>query len=906
MRRLLVLLACVRLFGRNIVVFALDDNLPFKISTHAYNTEPRLSVKIPGDLLLGGLFSVHAKGDDSSCGKLNEEVGIHRLEAMLFALDMMNQDKNLLPNISVGVDIRDDCETVNTGLEQCLNFLLESLRNKQEICSRNEPPDVNTGPILVGVVGPAYSSLAIQVASLLRLFHVPQISYSATSSELSDKNRFDYFVRTVPPDSFQAQAIVDIIHSMNWSAVYAINSLGSYGEGGMRSFEKFALSSNICTVYQYQLESNMKPEDYDKLIKNFLRKPDVRVVVLFCASDDIRAVLSAAKRQNRNKHFIWLASDFWGSKFIHLRGLEDVANGAISIELKTKRQRLTPFYDYFFSLKPENNTRNPWFKEYWENHFRCRLSNTSDVPFTRRCHGNESDISREHYDSKVSFVIDAVFAFGHALNSLHQDACGGKPGICDNMRRTSRTQHMSYLYNVTFNGTNGQVGFDKNGDTKGRYDILQFRENVGGQSGIYYRIGSWIEGDLTLDGDKMSSYNDSNCGVPCKPGHIRRMLEVKCCWTCVPCKKDEYLTDDYTCTQCPPGQKPNSTFQGCDHLPIKYLSLTWVVIIIIAASIGLFATLFVIALFIKFMRTPLIMAAGRELSAVLLIGITLCYSISFVLILEPTTSTCIFRRFGTGFAFCLCYASLLVRTNRIARIFRGTKSPSFISPKSQLIITALILSPQIAIALVELFVIKPKIQYSYGNSEYVVITCGVQTFTVIFQLSYSGILIVLCTYYAFKTRKTPLNFNEAKFIGFCMYTTCVIWIAFLPMYYGMGGDYETIAICCSMILSATTILVFIFVPKVYIVLFKPEKNLKSNSRLRSRTKSLECAGNDTINSDSQEGSPKFNKAISSHSPAVIRSSSPGSINSSSTNFDFKTLQVSFDRNCEEKDAGIRL
>lgn len=91
MRRLLVLLACVRLFGRN-VVFALHEDVPskLKISGRVYNTEPKLSLKIPGDLLLGGLFSVHAKGDELTCGKLNEEVGIHRLEAMLFAVDMVS------------------------------------------------------------------------------------------------------------------------------------------------------------------------------------------------------------------------------------------------------------------------------------------------------------------------------------------------------------------------------------------------------------------------------------------------------------------------------------------------------------------------------------------------------------------------------------------------------------------------------------------------------------------------------------------------------------------------------------------------------------------------------------------------------------------------------------------------
>lgn len=35
---------------------------------------------------------------------------------------------------------------------------------------------------------------------------------------------------------------------------------------------------------------------------------------------------------------------------------------------------------------------------------------------------------------------------------------------------------------------------------------------------------------------------------------------------------------------------------------------------------------------------------------------------------------------------------------------------------------------------------------------------------------YVALLIVVCTFYAFKTRKIPENFNESKFIGFTMYT----------------------------------------------------------------------------------------------------------------------------------------
>jgi len=44
------------------------------------------------------------------------------------------------------------------------------------------------------------------------------------------------------------------------------------------------------------------------------------------------------------------------------------------------------------------------------------------------------------------------------------------------------------------------------------------------------------------------------------------------------------------------------------------------------------------------------------------------------------------------------------------------------------------------------------------------------------------LLIAMCTLYAFKTRNLPENFNEAKFIGFTMYTTCVIWLAFVVLH----------------------------------------------------------------------------------------------------------------------------
>ena len=72
----------------------------------------------------------------------------------------------------------------------------------------------------------------------------------------------------------------------------------------------------------------------------------------------------------------------------------------------------------------------------------------------------------------------------------------------------------------------------------------------------------------------------------------------------------------------------------------------------------------------------------------------------------------------------------------------------------------------------------------------VILKCRVKDTSTLFGLIYNMILVTVCTGYAFKTRKIPENYNESKFIGFTMYTTCIIWLAFIPIYYGTGNSFE--------------------------------------------------------------------------------------------------------------------
>lgn len=77
---------------------------------------------VEGDVILGGLMMVHSREDTIICGPIMPQGGIQALEAMLYTIDKINE-ANLLPNITIGTHILDDCDKDSYGLEMAVDFI---------------------------------------------------------------------------------------------------------------------------------------------------------------------------------------------------------------------------------------------------------------------------------------------------------------------------------------------------------------------------------------------------------------------------------------------------------------------------------------------------------------------------------------------------------------------------------------------------------------------------------------------------------------------------------------------------------------------------------------------------------------------------------------------------------------
>ena len=161
--------------------------------------------------------------DQGTTGQYNTW-GYQELFAMDFALAAVNADTQLLPDLSLVAKYHDS----ETASSATLSATLDAINDQA-----------------IAVIGEDTSALSIAMQNLLRLFHIPQIGFSATSAAMSNKNLYDYFLRVVPPDSFQARAMLTTLRALGvrYAGVIAVNDV--YGQPSYEVLTNDAPSFNI-------------------------------------------------------------------------------------------------------------------------------------------------------------------------------------------------------------------------------------------------------------------------------------------------------------------------------------------------------------------------------------------------------------------------------------------------------------------------------------------------------------------------------------------------------------------------------------------------------------------------------------------------------------------------------------
>uniref|UniRef100_A0A3Q3KEW5 G-protein coupled receptors family 3 profile domain-containing protein n=1 Tax=Monopterus albus TaxID=43700 RepID=A0A3Q3KEW5_MONAL len=828
-----------------------------------------------GDAILGGLFQIHffsvfpdlsftSEPQQPTCHGF-DVLGFKRAQTMAFAIDEINKSHNLLPNVTLGYSLYDHCNILEIGFRAAL-----SLSNGQEEQVKLNETCVGIPPVL-GIVGDSSSTRCLAISSVLGLYRVPMVSYFATCSCLSDRQKFPSFFRTIPSDAFQVRAVIQILKHFSWTWAGLLISDDDYGLYAARSFQSdLAQSGGGCLAYLEVLPWNKDTAELRRIVE-IMKKSTARVVIVFAHDGHMIDLMEEVVRQNVTG-LQWIASEAWTSATV-LQTLDLMPYLGGTLGIAIRRGEIPGLRDFLLQLRPElrlntNNGNNL----FWEYTFQCRFAPPPPGWLEAGgalCTGQEDlenvdteflDISnlRSEYN-----VYKAVYALAYALDDLLQCESGRGPfseHSCGSLQRLEPWQLVYYLDKVNFTTSFGdQVSFDENGDVLPVYDIMNWMWLPDGITQVQ-SVGevkkSPLKGEeLTLDEDKIFWNFESKkpprsvCSESCPPGTrmARKKGEPVCCFDCIPCSEGKISndTDSTECTSCPDDFWSSPQRDHCVPKKTEFLSYHEPLGICLTATslLGTFICAVVLGIFIYHHNTPIVRANNSELSFQLLMSLKLCFLCSLLFIGRPTLWTCQLRHAAFGISFVLCMSCILVKTMVVLAVFQASKPGAGAGLKwfgvlqqrgTVLVLTSL----QAAICTAWLVSSSPT---PHRNTQYhndkIIYECVVGS-TVGFSLllGYIGFLALLSFLLAFLVRKLPDNFNEAKHITFSMLIFSAVWVAFVPAYISSPGKYADAVEVFAILASSFGLLVALFGPKCYIILMRPERNTKKAIMGRGTTK----------------------------------------------------------------------
>lgn len=841
-------------------------------------THSKIASSAGGDLILSALLPMHSsRSERDLCDELYHD-GTVLVEAIVFALREVHRQKLLPENITMGYEIRDTCGSVLISQRHTLDIVLEAMKEKQarEYSNNTEPTlEQHSSRIprkqVIAVLGAGNSELSIAVNRVFSAFGIPQIGFASTSRFLSDKTRFPSFYRVVPSDSLQVKALIALFRKFSWNYVGLLVSDGDYGRPLAESFTSMAKVNGVCISFERLVPYGVTQARADAIVREVSSKTELEIILILVTELDIKTILSAILNVGLSNRTL-VASDSWSkstrnydSKFAAiLKGTLGFANPDVHVR---------EFEDYFLSLKPNANTWNPWFNETWERLFDCKLLDSSRQTTVRksleiqgkRCNLSEEHLSRKQFTGfhRVFNVINAVFVVAHGVrqfcqNALKNNESSNRRSITPCLSALNPQQLLEQLKGMTFPGYYGEdIAFDKNGDVKGQYDLVNILSNL-----VAKNVGVWQEfdkRDILYANVTNIEWNSAQgpksvCARPCPPGMHRRQStsDPQCCWTCQRCLEGTMSNGSgaTSCTPCGEHLMSNSNRTACVFIAVNYLDWrsSWTVSVVVIALISMLVLTFVAVLFFRYANTPVVKASNRELSFLLCLGLFATFLVPFTFAGKPSATKCTISQVMFCVGSALALSAIFAKTLRIVLVFRTESryqnrvNRLLLKNRNEIALTLVLTFIELTYCLLWVAINPPGVKTTrvthtkrylickfdkwwYGGSHLLPIT-----------------LSLACTALAYKGRKLPKNFNEMKHIAMSMFTFNIVWVVFMVAQYGASLEYDANVNCFAIITSSMMILVLLFGPKVFLMLFRPQLNRKEEFQEDARRYAFRHSG----------------------------------------------------------------
>ncbi|XP_054850037.1 vomeronasal type-2 receptor 26-like [Eublepharis macularius] len=777
--------------------------------------------------------------------------------ALEFAIKEINENSQILPNVSLGFHIYDSY--LNPKLAYRAALQLISPKNRFVPNYKCNIQD-NLKAVLEGI----HSDSSQHIPDLLNIYKFPQLLYGP-APVMMDNNQVLSFYNMVPNETHQYLGILQLLLHFKWTWIGFFAVVGGNLEWFMQKMLPVFSHHGICFAFMYAL-SNLGTYDYRKDDVKWFAELYEKImastanVVLFKGHIRCMMVFTGLIRLVQIKHMmqitnskVWILSAQMELKIYSKKKDWNVQifHGALSVAVHSRE--LHGFQQFLKVRKPSNAEEDGFISDFWANIFGCVFPNSALGNVNQdNCSGDETLEDLPVFEMSMTghsySIYNAIYTVAYALHAMQSSKVRGK------LRRERRKlenpqawQLHHFLRHISFNNSAGdQISFNQNGELIAGFDVINW-VTFPNQSFVQFKVGninpqfpsnqalSIVEEFVMWHSQFNQVQPLSVCSETCNPGYRKKLKEGEpfCCYDCIPCPEGTISdhADLADCSQCLMSHFPNKNQNYCIPKIITFLSYeeplgTGFLFAILSLSL---ITALVMGIFMKHHNTPIVKANNRTLTYILLISLLFCFLCALLFMGKPKQAMCLLRQTVFGIIFSIAVSSLLAKTITVVLAFMATKPGSRMRKwVGKTLSISIVLScslTQACICIIWLVSCPPFPDIDMYSMTEVVLECNDASPAMFYcVLGYLGFLAIASFTVAFFARKLPDSFNEAKFITFSMLVFCMVWLSFVPAYLSIKGKYMVAVEIFSVLTSSAGLLGCIFLPKCYIIVLRSELN----------------------------------------------------------------------------------
>ena len=700
------------------------------------------------------------------------------------------------------------------------------------------------------------------------------------------KSDFEYFFRTVSTDDTQAFAVADLLHHYQWNYTVVVHT--SRFLGLSNQFSLRAREHDICIGFS---RSYAADDEFSALsvVRELNSSRQVKVVVLFASDKDALAFFNAmaqfcqeeGRLGNGCVPRVFVGNDGWGYVARNTIRKERYYKASVDTTI-TFRPEVPPHFqevvqslqeEFYQQMKLETadmlreQPRDPWLCKELELANNCTgVCEPDVVDPVQMCNGSESFPEDLPHDLKLRTiahppVLLAVETVLVALENLFQEMVDQHPGKPEEFfrERFASFVHGERLLQAVKNvqlpcsgaGTNASLCPlfpDDWHEVQPAYSIqATSRTNsiatVGhwklesahssnasaGQISINSLLIRWPR--RTKQGAVQMGPPVSDCDVICSRGVGKYKILGSCCFTCDPCPQNFISNGNERCTRCPHGEGSSNHSDRCVPLPERGLGKTSR-LVLGAICVYLVMTVLVTIFIYCYKRRSPIIRSDFQLTMALLVSLLFTVAAGFLDTATHTLSICIASRMLSTPAILVSVAVIFVKTSRVARIgFRAHRmralrmSWSLRTSAQLLFISALTLIGTL-VELTQILANPPHPEKHIFTSE-VIELCPVRSAVALTLDAYIVSIIVAISVLAFMIRKLPMNIREAWHLFLCGFSLTASWVPLRIVFYLSTHENQVVLECIHFATHAFIIWLWLFVPRLNILILHPERNVRS-------------------------------------------------------------------------------